>query len=140
MPLLLYTGDATDAAVEAHRATRTRADDYLRKPFDMAELLGRAAALLHGDGAVRAAAPDAALPPAPPRPDGRRPAADARRRPRCSRASTRPGRLARARRRLAGRLDAARRAAAARRPVPRPCLPRPRRRPSARARRRRSDA
>ncbi|WP_242373205.1 response regulator transcription factor, partial [Anaeromyxobacter sp. SG26] len=72
VPLLLYTGDATDAAIEAHRATRTRADDYLRKPFEMAELLGRAAALLHGDGAP-AARPAGTVPPAPPRPDGRRP-------------------------------------------------------------------
>ncbi|HET6922928.1 MAG TPA: response regulator, partial [Anaeromyxobacteraceae bacterium] len=51
VPLILYTAEATPSAIEAHRATRTRADDYLRKPFDMAELLGRAAALLHGDGA-----------------------------------------------------------------------------------------
>ncbi len=76
VPLLLYTADATDAAVEAHRATRTRADDYLRKPFDMAELLGRAAALLHGDAAAPRP-PASSSPPAAPRPDGRRPAAEA---------------------------------------------------------------
>src|SRR5512142_341220 len=43
VPLILYTSEATPSAIEAHRATRTRADDYLGKPFDMAELVGRAA-------------------------------------------------------------------------------------------------
>jgi CheY-like chemotaxis protein len=55
VPLILLTREATDAAVEAHRATRTRADDYLRKPVDLADLLGRAATLLQ----------DAPPPPAP---------------------------------------------------------------------------
>ncbi|WP_242396371.1 response regulator transcription factor, partial [Anaeromyxobacter oryzisoli] len=68
VPLLLYTGEATDAAIEAHRRTRTHADDYLKKPFELAELLGRAAALLNGDAP---APPPPPAPPAPPRLDGR---------------------------------------------------------------------
>ena len=48
VPLILYTAEANPSAVEAHRATRTRADDYLHKPFDMADLVGRAAQLLQG--------------------------------------------------------------------------------------------
>ncbi len=70
VPLLVYTGEATDSAIEAHRATRTRADDYLRKPFELAELLGRAAALLHADSP---APPPPPAPPSAPRLDGRRP-------------------------------------------------------------------
>jgi CheY-like chemotaxis protein len=69
VPLILYTAEATEAAVEAHRSTRSRADDYLRKPFDVAELLGRAAALLN---AVAPEMPTPAAPPTPPRPDGHR--------------------------------------------------------------------
>src|SRR6266545_6849057 len=69
VPLVLYTGEATDAAIEAHRATRTRADDYVKKPFDVADLLGRAAALLHAD---QPGPPPPPAPPAAPRPDGRR--------------------------------------------------------------------
>jgi DNA-binding response OmpR family regulator len=69
VPLLLYTAEATDAAIEAHRATRTRADDYLKKPFEIAELLGRAAALLQTE---QPAPPPPAEPPAAPRPDGKR--------------------------------------------------------------------
>ena len=118
VPLLLYTGDATDAAVEAHRATRTRADDYLRKPFDMAELLGRAAALLHGTAPVRARRPRLRPSACAAAPDGRR-AAPERDAPRCSSASTRPGRGARARRCPRRRLGVSRRAASARRAVPR---------------------
>src|SRR5512142_2983594 len=57
VPLLLYTAEATEAAIEAHRSTRTRADDYLKRPFDLAELLGRAAALLHADAPVAAPPP-----------------------------------------------------------------------------------
>src|SRR6266545_3679342 len=68
VPLLLYTAEATDAAIEAHRATRTRADDYLKKPFELAELLGRAAALLNSDAP---APPPPPSPPAAPRLDGR---------------------------------------------------------------------
>src|SRR5574338_104182 len=49
VPLLLYTSEATEAAIAAHRATRTRADDYLRRHFELPELLSRAAGLLHGD-------------------------------------------------------------------------------------------
>ncbi len=59
VPLILYTSEATPAAIEAHRATPTRADAYLRKPLDMADLLGQAAQLLH-------AAPAPAGPPSPP--------------------------------------------------------------------------
>lgn len=69
VPLVLYTGEATDAAIEAHRATRTRADDYVKKPFDVADLLGRAAALLHAD---QPGPPPPPAPPTAPRPDGRR--------------------------------------------------------------------
>jgi CheY-like chemotaxis protein len=74
VPLLLYTAEATDAAIDAHRATRTRADDYLKKPFELAELLGRAAALLHADG-PSAPPPPPPAPPAAPRLDGKRPQA-----------------------------------------------------------------
>ncbi len=69
VPLVLYTAEATDAAIEAHRATRGRADDYVKKPFDVADLLGRAAALLHAD---QPGPPPPPGPPAAPRPDGRR--------------------------------------------------------------------
>src|SRR5512140_3307320 len=72
VPLLLYTAEATDAAIEAHRATRTRADDYLKKPFELAELLGRAAGLLHADAP---APPPPPAPPAAPRLDGKKPPA-----------------------------------------------------------------
>jgi DNA-binding response OmpR family regulator/chromosome segregation ATPase len=70
VPLVLYTGEATDAAIEAHRATRTRADEYLKKPFELADLLARAAGLLHAD---QPGPPPPPVPPAAPRPDGRRP-------------------------------------------------------------------
>ena len=69
VPLVLYTGEATDAAIEAHRATRTRADDYLKKPFDVADLLARAATLLQAD---QPGPPPPPAPPSAPRPDGRR--------------------------------------------------------------------
>src|SRR5512138_3656475 len=69
VPLVLYTAEATDAAIDAHRATRTRADDYLKKPFEVADLLARAAALLQDRPAPR---PAPAAPPSAPRPDGRR--------------------------------------------------------------------
>jgi len=69
VPLILYTAEATEAAIEAHRATRTRADDYLKKPFEIADLLGRAAALLQTD---QPEPPPPEAPPAAPRPDGRR--------------------------------------------------------------------
>jgi CheY-like chemotaxis protein len=72
VPLVLYTGEATDAAIDAHRATRTRADDYVRKPFDVADLLARAATLLQAD---QPGPPPPPAPPAAPRPDGRRAAA-----------------------------------------------------------------
>ena len=48
VPLILYTAEASPSAIDAHRATRTRADDYLRKPFEIADLVGRAAQLLQG--------------------------------------------------------------------------------------------
>ncbi|HTN52731.1 MAG TPA: response regulator, partial [Anaeromyxobacter sp.] len=70
VPLILYSGEATEAAIEAHRATRTRADDYLRRPFELADLLGRAAGLLNA--APPAPAPAAAAPPPPPPPRRRR--------------------------------------------------------------------
>src|SRR5512133_4408155 len=46
VPLVLYTSEATDQAIAAHQATRTRADEYLRRPFELPDLLGRAASLL----------------------------------------------------------------------------------------------
>ncbi len=61
VPLILYTGEAAASAIDAHRATRTRADDYLTKPFDIADLVGRAAQLLEVGG-DRSAPP----PPGPP--------------------------------------------------------------------------
>jgi DNA-binding response OmpR family regulator/chromosome segregation ATPase len=65
VPLVLYTAEATDAAIEAHRATRTRADEYLKKPFETADLLARAAGLLHADQ------PGPPPPPMPPPPAAR---------------------------------------------------------------------
>jgi CheY-like chemotaxis protein len=59
VPLILLTREATDAAIEAHRATRTRADDYVRKPVDLADLLGRAATLLQDAGSPAAGDPEA---------------------------------------------------------------------------------
>src|SRR5512135_638304 len=35
VPLILYTGEASDQAIEAHRQTRTHADEYLRTPLDL---------------------------------------------------------------------------------------------------------
>ncbi|HET9594930.1 MAG TPA: response regulator, partial [Anaeromyxobacteraceae bacterium] len=55
VPLILYTSEATDAAIEAHRQSRTRADEYLRAPLDLAALVGRAAELAAHDGAAREA-------------------------------------------------------------------------------------
>ncbi len=88
-PLILYTREATDGAIEAHRASKGKADAYLRAPLDMADLLGHAAGLLHGEPgaattpAVPAAAratvsPGASAPPttaAPRSPAGARPPA-----------------------------------------------------------------
>ncbi|HET9552110.1 MAG TPA: response regulator, partial [Anaeromyxobacteraceae bacterium] len=59
-PLVLYTREATDGAIEAHRASKGRADAYLRAPVDMADLLANAAHLLH------AGEPGHAPPPAEP--------------------------------------------------------------------------
>ncbi len=59
-PLILYTREATDGAIEAHRASKGKADAYLRAPLDMADLLGHAASLLHGE---RAATPAPVAPP-----------------------------------------------------------------------------
>ena len=95
-PLILYTREATDGAIEAHRASKGKADAYLRAPLDMADLLGHAAQLLHAEPrrpprasdrpAAAARPPPAAAPPprptvalpartAPgPRPRARRPA------------------------------------------------------------------
>src|SRR5574341_685991 len=69
VPLILYTSEATEQAVEAHRATRTKADEYLRRPFELPDLLGKAAALLQN--APPAPAHPAMAPaqrPPPPRP------------------------------------------------------------------------
>ncbi len=77
VPLILYTADATEAAIEAHRATRTHADDYLRKPFEVADLLGRAATLLRADqppGSPASPSPQGdGGPPALPRTDSGQP-------------------------------------------------------------------
>ena len=78
-PLILYTREAADGAIEAHRASKGRADAYLRTPLDLPELMARAASLLHAGepgltpppGSLRApvlAAPPSAPRPAPPRP------------------------------------------------------------------------
>jgi DNA-binding response OmpR family regulator len=67
-PLLLYTREAIDSAIEAHRASRGRADAYLRCPLDMAELMAQAATLLQAE-------PGGAPAPAPPhRPSAASPA------------------------------------------------------------------
>jgi CheY-like chemotaxis protein/chromosome segregation ATPase len=60
VPLILCTTEATEAAIEAHRQTKTRADDYVRKPYDVADLLQRASALVQD-------APLASTLPPPPR-------------------------------------------------------------------------
>ena len=139
VPLLLYTGDATDAAVEAHRATRTRADDYLRKPFDggapprpcrRAPPRGR-----------RRSRPPPSTPPIRPRRRGRRPQGGTRRDapPLLERVDS--GQVAA--RGLAAALAGASASPAApapRRAVPAPRPRRPRLRPSERAHRRRSAA
>jgi CheY-like chemotaxis protein len=62
VPLILYTSEATASAIEAHRATRTRADEYVRKPFDMADLVGRSAQLLQGGAPAAAPSPPRAGP------------------------------------------------------------------------------
>jgi chromosome segregation ATPase/DNA-binding NarL/FixJ family response regulator len=70
-PLVLYTREATDGAIEAHRASKGRADAYLRAPLDMADLMGRAAQLLQAEAATPppsatpSPAETAAPPPAP---------------------------------------------------------------------------
>ncbi len=74
VPLVLYTAEATDAAIDAHRATRTHADDYVKKPFEVADLLARSAALLQSD---QPGPPPPPAPPSAPRPDGKRAAAEA---------------------------------------------------------------
>ena len=55
-PLILYTREATDGAIEAHRASKGKADAYLRAPLDMADLLGHAAQLLHAEATAHGAA------------------------------------------------------------------------------------
>jgi CheY-like chemotaxis protein len=72
VPLILYTSEATDQAIAAHRATRTKADEYLRRPFDLADLLGHAANLLAKSDAPSLSPPPIA-PPAPPGPPRRPP-------------------------------------------------------------------
>ena len=56
-PLILYTSEATEQAVAAHRATRTKADEYLRRPFELPDLLAKAASLMEN-------APPISAPPA----------------------------------------------------------------------------
>lgn len=41
VPLLLLSRDATDETFEQHRRLRTRADDYIKKPITVADLLDR---------------------------------------------------------------------------------------------------
>jgi CheY-like chemotaxis protein len=41
VPLLLLSRDATEETFEQHRRLRTRADDYIKKPITVAELLDR---------------------------------------------------------------------------------------------------
>ena len=66
VPLILYTAEPNDSAIEAHRATRTPADDYLRHPFDIADLVEHAARILQAQ--PHSSAPDGAPRPPPPRP------------------------------------------------------------------------
>jgi len=47
-PVVLYTREAVDAAIEAHRSSRGKADAYLRCPLAMPDLLAQAAQLLQG--------------------------------------------------------------------------------------------
>jgi DNA-binding response OmpR family regulator/GGDEF domain-containing protein len=46
IPVIVLSSEATDEAFERHRRLRTRADDYLRKPFEFAELVRRLVRLL----------------------------------------------------------------------------------------------
>jgi len=83
VPLILYTSEASEGAIEAHRQSRTRADEYVRTPLDLVGLLGRASELVQNGaaegssqaspaqpGRTGAAPPPipgaAATPPAPP--------------------------------------------------------------------------
>ncbi|MGB8933081.1 MAG: response regulator, partial [Anaeromyxobacteraceae bacterium] len=66
LPLVLYTSEATDQAIEAHSATRTKADGYLRRPFELAELMGHATSLLANAPSLPPP-PIPASPPGPPR-------------------------------------------------------------------------
>jgi ParB family chromosome partitioning protein len=59
IPLILYTSEATDGAIEAHRKTKTRADAYLRQPLDLGAVAAEAAKLVK--------APEGAPPPPLPR-------------------------------------------------------------------------
>src|SRR3990172_8625319 len=68
VPLILYTGEASEAAIEVHRQTRTRADEYLRTPLDLADVLGRAAQLLQNGAADGSSQPPSPPPAAPPPP------------------------------------------------------------------------
>src|SRR5512137_2168044 len=64
VPLLLYTAEADEAAIQAHRATRTPADGYLRRPFQIADLVATAARILqHPAGTAEG---EEAPPPTPP--------------------------------------------------------------------------
>ncbi|HEX7623339.1 MAG TPA: response regulator, partial [Anaeromyxobacteraceae bacterium] len=57
IPLILYTSDATDGAIEAHRLTRTHADEYMRQPLDLSQVVAHAARLVRDDGAEAAPPP-----------------------------------------------------------------------------------
>lgn len=56
IPVIVLSSEAADEAFERHRRLRTRADDYLRKPFEFSELVRRIARLL----------PAGSKPPTPP--------------------------------------------------------------------------
>src|SRR3990172_5447223 len=64
VPLILYTSEASEGAIEAHRQSRTRADEYVRTPLDLTGLVGRAAELVQNSAAETSSQ---ATPPPPPR-------------------------------------------------------------------------
>jgi CheY-like chemotaxis protein len=47
VPLVLVSGEETEATFEQHRKLKSRADDYLLKPFDDATLLAKIGDLVH---------------------------------------------------------------------------------------------
>ena len=46
IPMIVTSGEATDKDIEDHKKLRTRAEDYLLKPYSIDELLGRVNALI----------------------------------------------------------------------------------------------